>query len=202
MNKRNFTLLAIVMTSALALSQRISGLGPLEAQAQEAATPTPGEGAAYITNTFEGEPSINVRTGPSTILYPIPCGSLSYGASAPALGTSPAHEWVQIAYPGCPGDVGWVYAANATLTGSVRIVEPPPTPLPLATVTIDPTLQAAFQIEPTETRLPTFTAPPPLLVPTFAEASPTPSRRIGGTAIVTLFLLGGVVLLASSIRRR
>jgi hypothetical protein len=177
---------------------------PRAARAQAADTATPGllAGSAYITNTFEGEPAINVRVGPSTIIYPVPCGSLAYGASAAALGTTPAHEWVQIEHPTCPGGVGWVYAANVTVTGALREVEPPFTPTPLATATFDPTLVAAFQAEPTVTRLPTFTPPAPLSVPTFA-ALPPPRRGVpAGAAILAVALVGGLVLAVSFLGRR
>ncbi|MFN2120427.1 MAG: hypothetical protein ACK2T0_08565 [Anaerolineales bacterium] len=175
---------------------------PALAQAPVTDTPQPGADQAYITNTFTGEPAINVRTGPSTIVYPIPCGSMPLGATAPALGASPGHDWVEIAFPSCPGEVGWVYAANVTLTGSLRVVEPPPTPTPLATATIDPTLQAAFEAAPTETRLPTFTPPPPLSVPTFTQGA---SQRGGlpfGTAILVVTLVGGLGLAASFLGKR
>ncbi len=172
------------------------------AQQQTTDTPEPAGDQAYITNTFTGEPAINVRNGPSTIAFPIPCGSMPLGATAPALGASPGHDWVQISFPACPGGVGWVYAANVTLTGALRIVEPPPTPMPLATPTIDPTLQAAFQIEPTVTRLPTFTPPPPLEVPTFSQESGAPSGIPTAAAILAIALLGGLVLGASFIRKR
>ena len=172
------------------------------AQGQGTATPGGAGGQSYITNTFEGEPAINVRTGPSTIVYPVPCGSLPLGATAPALGASPGHDWVQIAYPGCPGGVGWVYAANVTLTGALRIVEPPPTPTPRASATIDPTLQAAFDVEPTETRLPTFTPPPPLQVPTFAQTDGARSGLPAAVAILAIALVGGIVLAASFLGRR
>src|SRR5262245_45818824 len=61
----------------------------------------------YITVTYS-EP-INVRGGPSTIHFPI-VGRLSPGDTAVALGTTLHREWIQIAYPGAPGGVGWVYA--------------------------------------------------------------------------------------------
>jgi len=174
----------------------------VNAQAVATNTPVSVPGQAYITNTFEGEPAINVRVGPSTIVYPYPCGSLPYGATAAALGTTPAHEWVQIEHPECPGGVGWVYAANVTLTGSLRVVEPPPTPTPLATATFDPTLVAAFQVEPTMTRLPTFTPPPPLVHPTFTETLRPRGDFPAGAAILTVALVGGLVLAVSFIGRR
>jgi uncharacterized protein YraI len=196
------TAVLLMTAESIAVLAGVLLTGSALAQATVTETPQPGAGQAFITNTFTGEPAINVRTGPSTIIYPAPCGSMPLGATAPALGASPGHDWVQIAFPSCPGGVGWVYAANITLTGSLRVVEPPPTPTPLATATIDPTLQAAFQAEPTETRLPTFTPPPPLSVPTFAQGV---SQRGGlpfGTAILVVALVGGLGLAVSFLGRR
>jgi uncharacterized protein YraI len=198
----NLTAMLLIAAACVATLAGLLVKDAAVAQAPLTETPQPGAGQAYITNTFTGEPAINVRTGPSTIVYPDPCGSMPLGATAAALGASPGHDWVQIAFPSCPGGVGWVYAANVTLTGSLRVVEPPPTPAPLATATIDPTLQAAFQAEPTETRLPTFTPPPPLSIPTFAQDV---SQRGGlpfGTAILVVALVGGLGLAASFLSRR
>ena len=57
------------------------------AQAPVTDTATPGGPTPFIQNIFEGEPAINVRTGPSTIFYPNPCGLLPFGATDPALGS-------------------------------------------------------------------------------------------------------------------
>ena len=165
-------------------------------------TATPGGPTPFITNIFEGEPAINVRNGPSTIIYPNPCGSLPFGATAPALGSSPAHEWILISYKGCPNGEGWIYAANVDLSpGYLPIVEPPPTATPIATSTIDPTLAAAFNIEPTVTRLPTFTPAPPLIIPTFTNEATSVGFPFG-EAIVSLVVLGIIVLLVSLFIRR
>ena len=123
----------------------------------------------YITVIYSDP--INVRGGPSTVHYPI-VGRLSPGDTAMALGTSPGREWVQIAYPGAPGGVGWVYAIYVSVTGGeLLVVEAPSTQTPEVTSTIDSTLAAAFNFQPTATRLPTFTPPPPLTVPQFTEVS-------------------------------
>jgi hypothetical protein len=117
----------------------------------------------------------------------------------PALGISPGREWIQITYP---GGTGWVYASFVSISGGeLRVLEPPPTPTPLATITTDPTLAAAFNIQPTETRMPTFTPPPPLEVPQFTD-SPRSSFGAGGLFIVVLGLLGGVGLLVSFLLRK
>ncbi|MDX1378667.1 MAG: SH3 domain-containing protein, partial [Anaerolineales bacterium] len=105
---------------------------------------------------------INVRGGPSTVYYPI-VGRVSPGDVFPAIGVSPGREWVQIAYPQAPGGVGWLYAIYVRVEGGeLQIVEPPPTATPIATTTINPTFAAAFVFQPTATRMPTFTPPPPL----------------------------------------
>jgi hypothetical protein len=172
------------------------------AAAQVQATDTPGgDGSSpYITNTFEGEPAINVRTGPSTILYPAPCGTLPFGQTATALGTSPAHEWIEISFPGCPGNVGWIYAANVQLTGTLHVVELPPTPVPLTTSTIDPTLAAAFSAVPTETRLPTFTPPPPLVVPQYPSGGAAAGFPFG--VVISVIAVAGAAVLGISLFSR
>jgi len=169
--------------------------------AQGAATETPSVNGAspYITQTYTE--AINVRTGPSTVDYPT-IGQLPIGATAPALATSPHHEWIEISFPGGPGGVGWVYAANVTLTGTLQVVEPPPTETPPATATIDPTLAAAFNIQPTETRLPTFTPAPPLVIPTYPDLIQPPTGFPIGGAILAIALVGGLVLAVSFFGRR
>ncbi len=168
--------------------------------AQDAATPTPGGPAPTITVTYI-EP-INVRTGPSTVYYPI-IGQLPVGATAAALGKSPSSAWIEIAYAPGPGGVGWVYAANVTLSpGFLQIVEPPPTATPLATDTLDPTFVAQFTIQPTSTRLPTFTPPAPLVIPTYQPSNQAAGQFPMGTLILVIGVIGMVFLLFSLISRR
>ncbi len=171
----------------------------VEAQAAVTDTPLPLGASAYITQTYTE--AINVRTGPSTVDYPV-IGQLPIGATAPALAASPSREWIEISYAAGPGGVGWIYAANVTLTGSLQVVEPPPTATPLATATIDPTLAAAFNFQPTETRLPTFTPPPPLAVPTFSDAARSTAGFPMGVPIIAIALVGALVLAVSLTDRR
>jgi hypothetical protein len=49
----------------------------------------------------------------------------------------------------------------------LAIVEPPPTPTVLYTTTIDATLAAQFIVTPEPSRLPTFTLPPAIIIPTY-----------------------------------
>jgi uncharacterized protein YraI len=154
----------------------------------------------FITVTYSDP--INVRGGPSTVYYPI-VGQLLPGDTAPALGVSPGREWVQIAYPASTTGTGWVYAIYVTVAGGeLQIIEPPPTSTPLVTATVDLTLAAAFNTQPTQTRLPTFTPPAPLTVPAFTESSPAASTGVFGIFIVGLGLLGGIGLLVSFMLRK
>jgi len=174
-------------------------LVPNQAEAyQDASTPS----GIYITVIYSEE--INVRSGPSTVNYPDPIGKLQPGEVIPALGVSPGREWVQISFPSGPNGVGWVYAEYVSVSGGeLGIVEPPPTSTPLATNTIDPTLAAAFNFQPTATRMPTFTPPPPLTVPTFTDAIISqPSGIASGLLVISLGLIGAVGLLVSFVLRR
>lgn len=179
------TLLGVFMVAGLSLGIL---LRPRQAQAyQGASTPS----GIFVTVTYSDP--INVRSGPSTILYPI-VAQLNPGEVVPALGLSPGREWIQVSYP---GGTGWVYSSFVSISGGeLPIVEPPPTPTPLATSTIDPTLAAAFNIQPTTTRLPTFTPPPPLET---IESDPEPSgsNMVLGFFIVGLGLFGAIGLIVS-----
>lgn len=171
---------------------------PYQAEAyQEASTPT----GIFVTVTYTDP--INVRGGPSTVYYPI-VGQVVPGDILPALGVSPGREWVQVSYADAPGGVGWVYAAYVSVSGGeLRVVEPPPTSTPLATTTIDPTLAAAFNFQPTTTRMPTFTPPSPLNVPTFEDANVSrPSGISMGVLVLSLASIGVFGLLVSVVLRK
>ena len=174
----------------------------VHAQAVATGTDTPGGPQPFITVNVVGEPAINVRTGPNTADYPI-IGQLPIGATAPALAKSPQSTWIQISYPSGPGGVGWVYAANVSLSaGFLPMVEPPPTATPLATQTIDPTFAAAFIVQPTSTRLPTFTPSVPLVIPTFSTADSQSGGFPMGMVIVASALVGALVFSISLFGRR
>jgi hypothetical protein len=146
---------------------------------------------------------INVRSGPGT-LYP-KIGVLIGGQVVPAKGRSPGGEWILIDYPGVEGGVAWLYAPLVDLVpGSVLgIIEPPPTPTPQTTATIDPTLAAQFIITSVATRLPTYTQPVPLAVPTF-EAADLGGGSTGippGLVIISLLTIGGLLGVVSLTQR-
>ena len=155
---------------------------------------------ATVTGTPEGPmilvpEQVNVRTGPSTDYDKV--GVLIAGQRAPALGRSPGGEWIQIFYPGVPGNLAWVYAPFVVLDSDQRllpIIEPPSTPTPRVTATIDPTLAAQFNIGGAPpTRLPKFTPAEPVVQPTFDETQADlpggfpPILAIMGLLVVGLF---------------
>jgi hypothetical protein len=137
------------------------------------------------------QPSINVRAGPGTTYDKI--GLLLLGQKAVAKGRSPGGTWIMINYPGVAGGVGWVSADLVSITpGTVPVMEAPPTPTPLYTVTIDPTMAAQFVVTVAPTRLPTYTLPPPLAIPTFnvEQVSDSPRGVPMGLIIIALAAVG------------
>ena len=143
-----------------------------------------------------GNPQINVRAGPGGN-WPI-IGVLVVGERVPAIGRSPMGEWIKIVYPGSKTGTGWVYSYLVRVEGGdLPIVEPPPTPTPATTPTVDPTLAAQFLVQVPPTRLPTFTPPPPLVVPTFAAPRTAGARFPSALVIFGLFALGLFGILVS-----
>ncbi len=145
-----------------------------------------------------------MRAGPSTVAYDI-IGVLVEGSQVPALGRSPGGDWVEIAYPGVPGGVAWVWTDLIDVNGSLPVIEPPPTSTPMVTSTIDPTLAAQFLVEIPPTRLPTFTEPPPVQFPTLPVDAPIASQPGGipmGLVIVGMAIVGVFGTLLSLLRGR
>lgn len=155
----------------------------------------------FITVTYPEQ--INVRAGPSSTLYPVPIGVMLPGETAPALGISIGGDWIQIKYLGVPGNIGWIYAplVNLSPNANLRPVDAPPTPTPLTTATINPTLAAAYIIENTPTRLPTFTPAEPLAVPTFETATDSGFGLPLGLIITILFIFGLFTGIIAIVRR-
>lgn len=155
-----FTFLTVVGLATMALGPAAQ---PVRAQQPTVAVATVTGTAIgpFLVVNQENE-QVNVRSGPGTD-YPA-VGVLVSLEQAPVRGRSAGGDWVQIVYPGVPEGVAWVYAPYVTLfqAGELPIIEQPPTPTPRITPTIDPTLAAQFVLEVPATRMPTFTAPPPL----------------------------------------
>ncbi len=193
-----FILLGIIFASqegAVVFAQIPTGTIPT-------VTSTPG-GPIVTVRPGQNEDFINVRSGPNS-LYP-KIGLLLVGQSAPAIGRSPGGEWIMIEYSGVAGGVGWVYANLVNITpGDLPIVEPPPSPTPAVTQTINPTLAAQFIVTSAPTRLPTYTPPPPLVIPTFVPATSAaltlPGVPMG--LVILIFLTAGILLGIFSLTQR
>lgn len=166
-----------------------------------------------VTGTAEGpsirvDPSlaqIRVYAGPSSFNYPA-IGVLLANETVPALARAEGlDDWIQIYYPGVQGSVGWVYALYVRISPGAILprIEVPATPTPFSTPTINPTLKAAFVGQQTPTRLPTFTPPPALDLPSFADETDTQSPGIPtGLIIVSLGLFGFFGAVISYLRGR
>lgn len=197
----NFKFQPIYWTLSISLFLAIlNASNPTSVLAQQP-TETPVSSGLFITVVTD-EPQINVRMGPSSTIYPI-VGTLITGSTAPAIGRSQGGDWIQIEFPSAPGGKGWVYSPLVEVSppGNLQVMEAPPTPVPPATSTIDPTLAAQFVIQPTSTRLPTFTPAPTLPTVTFEEKLTTGNQIPWASIIIALFILGLVGFLLSLIRR-
>jgi len=198
-----FFWLVWVFAGLLGLAVVPSGLAKPLGQQPTVAIPTVTSSPFGPIATVNSEQDqINVRGGPGTD-YPI-VGILVAGQQVPALGRSPGGDWVQISYPGIEGGVAWVYSYYVTVNAELPIIEPPPTPTPRVTPTIDPTLAAQFIVELAPTRLPTFTPPPPLVLPVFTEP-PSSSTTTGvpmGFVVIGMAAVGLFGLLVSFFRGR
>lgn len=198
------TLLAIAFV--LAFIQTAQAYGPatdLDQQPTVAIPTVTGTPAGpYVIVVSDPEEQINVRSGPGTD-YP-KIGVLLNRQQAPALGRLPGGTWIQIVYPGVEDGVGWVYAPLTQVFGELPITEAPPTPTPRVTPTIDPTLASQFVVNVPATRMPTFTPPPQLVIPTFpAENISTGTGGLPmGFVISGLAVLGFFGLILSLLRRR
>jgi hypothetical protein len=149
------------------------------------------------------EESINVRSGPGVFFDKV--GVLLPGQEAPVRGRTAGGDWVMIDYPGAPNNIGWIYTAVVQISpGELPIIEPPSTPTPVLTQTINPTLAAQFISTPNPTRLPTFTPSGPLVISTYEDISR--NSVLGGIPMGLVILiigsLGGLLAIFSVIRNR
>ncbi|TFH33249.1 MAG: SH3 domain-containing protein [Anaerolineales bacterium] len=187
MRARIYTLTSTIGIAVMSLTIA-SGVSAAPARQEPTVTGTP-EGPTILVPE-----QVNVRLGPSTDYEKV--GVLIAGQTASALGRSPGGEWIQIYYAGVPGNTAWVYAPFVVLETGQRllpIIEPPPTPTPRVTATIDPTLAAQFNIGAAPpTRLPTFTPAAPVSVPTFEPAGGSSSGGFPPIMAILALLVVGV----------
>ncbi len=162
-----------------------------------------------VTGTPEGPmivvpDLVNVRLGPGTEYDKI--GVLIAGQQAPAVGRSAGGDWIMIVYPSQFDEYAWVYSRYVVLDSNelLPIIEPPPTPTPRVTATINPTYAAQFNLgEAPATRLPTFTPAQPVVQPTFTPSIVSQSRGVPPIlAILGLLVVGLFGMVISFLRSR
>lgn len=192
-----FRKLRLILTSfliilSIALSALMIEPTKVIAQQPTGSIPTVTGTPKGITATIKiglTEDRVKVRSGPST-LYP-QIGVILLGAEVPVVGKSSGGDWLVIQYPGVAGSIGWVWAPYMDVSpGELAVIESPPSPVPITTVTIDPTMAAQFITTPEATRLPTFTAPPPLSIPTFETST---GQELGGIPIGLIIIILAVL---------
>jgi hypothetical protein len=190
-----WTLLLLGAAALVSLAPQAAGASPVF-QGQITVTGTP-EGPMILVPD-----QVNVRTGPGVEYDQI--GVMISGQRAPVVGRSPGGNWLQIRYPGVPGNLAWVFTSLVRLEppgATLPIVEPPPTPTPPVTATIDPTLAAQFIELAQPTRMPTFTPAEPPARPTFAPQSENGSAVFPPIlAILGLLVIGLFGMLVSFLR--
>lgn len=197
MNLKLFKWSGLILTAAIILTASFVLSNPTTVNAQQPTGSIPtvtGTPSGVIASVREDEPKVNVRSGPGYFWDPI--GVLLVGQSVPVIGKTAAGEWLLVQYPGVPGGEGWVFAAFMNLTkGTIPIVESPPQPSPKVTTTIDPTMAAEFIVTPVPTRLPTYTAPPPINIPTYEDPSQAQTFAGMPVGLVIIVLAGmGIVV--------
>jgi hypothetical protein len=204
-SQKRLALVVAIVTAMALLWLPMTGYASDPAQIPTGSIPTvTGTPVRAIITVLDNEQGyVNLRAGPSTVAYEI-VGILVSGQQAPALGRSPGGDWIQVAYPGVPGGVAWVYSDLVLVKGNLPVVEPPPTPTRQITATIDPTLAAQFLVEIPPTRLPTFTEPASFVTPTLpADAPIASSGRVPmGLIIIGLAIVGIVGMLISFLSGR
>ena len=154
----------------------------------------------YVRAIGDEYDPLNVRSGPNSTYERV--GVFLVGQEATAYGYY--GDYIQIDYPGAPGGKGWVIANRVDIIGGTLYeLEPPATSTPLVTKTIDPTLAAQFIITAQPSRLPTYTEPPALQIPTYQSdiGATAPGGIPLGFVIVILAGLGVFLTLIAVLRR-
>ncbi len=201
-----FFVFFLLMFAGMTLIFQFPSESDVFAQQPTGSIPTvTGTPQGVIVALYLDRPQEDVYSGPSSYLYPR-IGVLLAGQEMPAYGTSEDGNWVQIYYPGVPNSVAWVYAPYVKIvkTGQLPKLDTPPTPTAASTlvVNINPTLMAAFVTPLAPARLPTFTAPAPLMIATFVDDASSVNRIPVGLIIFGFGFIGALGTLISFLRGR
>ena len=146
-------------------------------------------GVVVRVKNDDSNPQINVRSGPGTEYDRV--GTLVANQEVVGKGRTEGGSWILIEYQGGPDGYAWVYSSYVDYVGDLPIVVVPNTPTPRITNTIDPTLAAQFIITVEPTRLPTFTEPAPLSIPTFETVAGV--NVTGGVPMGMIIVICGIL---------
>ena len=146
-------------------------------------------GVVVRVKNDDSNPQINVRSGPGTEYDRV--GTLVANQEVVGKGRTEGGSWILIEYQGGPDGYAWVYSSYVDYVGELPIVVVPNTPTPRITNTIDPTLAAQFIITVEPTRLPTFTEPAPLSIPTFETVAGV--NVTGGVPMGMIIVICGIL---------
>jgi len=189
-------ILALSIISLLVVGGQVAAAESGSA-AMVAAPPKQAATFTLPANRVEVFQDVNVRAGPGTDYDQV--GVLISGQTSAIVGRNPEGTWFEIEYVGGPNGVGWVFKDLVHVVGDLNTM---PTVLPPPTPTLQPTTTAVpggtevvteiFTASPNPNRLPTFTAPAPVVAPTLLPAQ---GLRAGGAfppavLIIALLVLG------------
>ena len=146
-------------------------------------------GVVVRVKNDDSNPQINVRSGPGTEYDRV--GTLVANQEVVGKGRTEGGSWILIEYQGGPDGYAWVYSSYVDYVGELPIVVVPNTSTPRITNTIDPTLAAQFIITVEPTRLPTFTEPAPLSIPTFETVAGV--NVTGGVPMGMIIVICGIL---------
>ena len=192
--KHRFLVTAFVAGICFVILLASFGLLPVDVYAQQPTGSVPtvtGTPSGPMVTVYSDRKIVGVYAGPSSYLY-ARVGILLAGETVPAIGRSYDDQWIQVVYLGVLGGKGWIYAPYVKITpgSSLPYISNPPMATPRTTPTLNPTIVATYGLDLNPTRLPTFTAPPAVLYPTFAPTTGTGLSVPIGLIIIGLALVG------------
>ena len=188
--KKTSGVLAAILLLCCTVVITICGSGFLQIPTVDIPTVTSTDrGVVVRVKNDESNPQINVRSGPGTEYDRV--GTLLANQEVTGKGRTEGGSWILIEYQGGPDGYAWVYSSYVDYVGDLPIVVVPNTPTPRITNTIDPTLAAQFIITVEPTRLPTFTEPAPLQIPTFETVAGV--NVTGGVPMGMVILICGIL---------
>ena len=189
-SKSNTVTMVILLIAACVILMPFVGSGFFQIPTVDIPTVTGTDrGVIVRVKNDSSNPQINVRSGPGTEYDRV--GTLVANQEAIGKGRTEGGSWILIEYQGGPDGYAWVYSSYVDYVGDLPIVVVPNTPTPRITNTIDPTLAAQFFITVEPTRLPTFTEPAPLSIPTFETIAGV--NVTGGVPMGMIILICGIL---------